>query len=192
MRTLLGVLSCLALLVLVSPKTPSAQAALPTPKVLSFSPASILAGQVVPLKVTVAGSGFGPRMTATANGVALPVQHEGSTQASLSIDAALLAQPVVDTIKLVDRQSRRVRETLDRRTLWAAQTPQFALTADLREAHERGARDGVAVTDDAALLERIGIEVIVVASSGENFKVTLPEDVARAEAILSGQTIAIG
>ena len=94
--------------------------------------------------------------------------------------AALLAAPVVDTIKVVDPQSRRVKATLDRRTLWAAQTPQFALAAELRGAHERARRDGVAVTDDAALLERSGIEVVVVPSTSENFKVTLPADVARA------------
>jgi len=97
--------------------------------------------------------------------------------------ASLLAEPVVDTIKLVDRDSLIVGATLDRGTLWAAQTPQFALTA----AHERGRLDGVAVTDDAALLERIGISVVVVASTSENFKVTLPGDVIRAETILNAR-----
>jgi 2-C-methyl-D-erythritol 4-phosphate cytidylyltransferase len=98
--------------------------------------------------------------------------------------AALLATPVVDTIKTADPQSLRVGATLDRRTLWAAQTPQFALTADLRAAHERARREGADATDDAALLERIGIEVVVVPSTSENFKVTLPDDVARARAVL--------
>jgi 2-C-methyl-D-erythritol 4-phosphate cytidylyltransferase len=101
--------------------------------------------------------------------------------------ASLLAEPVVDTIKLVDRDSLIVGATLDRGTLWAAQTPQFALTAELRAAHERGRLDGVAVTDDAALLERIGISVVVVASTSENFKVTLPGDVIRAETILNAR-----
>lgn len=102
--------------------------------------------------------------------------------------AALLATPVVDTIKTVDPQSLRVGTTLDRRTLWAAQTPQFALTAELRAAHERARRDGVEATDDAALLERIGIEVVVVPSTSENFKVTHPADVARAQAILEARS----
>ena len=104
--------------------------------------------------------------------------------------AALLAIPVVDTIKTVDPESGRVGATLDRRKLWAAQTPQFALTADLREAHERARRDGMDATDDAALLERIGIEVVVVPSTSENFKVTLPADVARAQAILQDRALA--
>jgi 2-C-methyl-D-erythritol 4-phosphate cytidylyltransferase len=98
--------------------------------------------------------------------------------------AALLAAPVVDTVKVVDAPSRIVKTTLDRRTLWAAQTPQFALSAELRAAHERARRDGVAVTDDATLLEQNGIEVIIVPATGENFKVTLPADVARAEILL--------
>ena len=98
--------------------------------------------------------------------------------------AALLASPVVDTIKVVEPQSWRVSATLDRRTLWAAQTPQFAMTAELRSAHEQARREGVAVTDDATLLEHAGIEVVVVPSTSENFKVTLPADIARAEAML--------
>jgi len=98
--------------------------------------------------------------------------------------ASLLAEPVVDTIKAVEPESRRILETLDRRMLWAAQTPQFAMSAELRAAHEDAHRAGIAVTDDAALLERVGIAVVVVPPSGENFKVTLPADVTRAEAIL--------
>jgi 2-C-methyl-D-erythritol 4-phosphate cytidylyltransferase len=105
---------------------------------------------------------------------------------------ALLATPVVDTIKVVDPASRRVSATLDRRTLWAAQTPQFALTSELRRAHESARGDGIAVTDDAALLERIGIEVVAIPSTGENFKVTLPADVARAEMILRERALASG
>lgn len=98
--------------------------------------------------------------------------------------AALLAAPVVDTIKVVDTATQMVRETLDRSQLWAAQTPQFALRSDLLRAHERAVADGIEATDDAAVLERIGIEVVVVPATTENFKVTLPEDVARAEAFL--------
>ena len=59
-------------------------------------------------------------------------------------------------------QSRTVVETLDRERLWAAQTPQMATAADLRRAHELAARDGAVATDDAVLLERAGIEVVVV------------------------------
>jgi 2-C-methyl-D-erythritol 4-phosphate cytidylyltransferase len=101
--------------------------------------------------------------------------------------ASLLAAPVVDTVKLVDRDSRRIVSTLDRTMLWAAQTPQFAATRDLCDAHERALRENFIATDDAMLLERIGIEVVVVPSTSENFKVTHPDDVARAHAILQAR-----
>lgn len=94
--------------------------------------------------------------------------------------ASLLAIPVVDTIKVVN-EARVVSQTLDRNVLWAAQTPQFATAGDMLRAHEAGMRDGVDATDDAMLLERIGVAVHVVPGSPENFKVTLPEDRTRAE-----------
>ena len=103
---------------------------------------------------------------------------------------AVLAIPVVDTVKVVNPKSLVVDRTLDRSTLWAAQTPQFALTADLAWAHERAAEERIDATDDAALLEAIGIEVVAVPSTSENFKVTLPEDLARAEAVLRGRQAA--
>ena len=96
---------------------------------------------------------------------------------------SLLAIPVVDTIKTVD-SSLRVTQTLDRGSLWAAQTPQFATRTDMLAAHEAGLRDGLEATDDAMLLERIGVNVHVVAGTPENFKVTLPEDHTRADQLM--------
>ncbi len=98
--------------------------------------------------------------------------------------ASLLAAPVVDTVKVVARGGRAVERTLDRTELWAAQTPQFATLADLRRAHEAAQRDGLEATDDAALLERIGVLVLVVPASGQNFKVTVRGDRDLAETIL--------
>jgi 2-C-methyl-D-erythritol 4-phosphate cytidylyltransferase len=102
--------------------------------------------------------------------------------------ACLLAAPVVDTIKTVDIESRRVTATLDRRLLWAAQTPQFARTAELRAAHERARREGFEATDDATLLEHEGIAIVIVPSTSENFKVTHDADVARAAVLLEQST----
>ncbi len=98
--------------------------------------------------------------------------------------AAVLAAPVVDTIKVVDPATMVVRKTLDRGELWAAQTPQFAMRRELERAHIEAQRNGFETTDDVALLEAIGIEVVIVAASSENFKVTHPQDVTRAEALL--------
>jgi 2-C-methyl-D-erythritol 4-phosphate cytidylyltransferase len=98
--------------------------------------------------------------------------------------ASLLAAPVIDTIKVVSPGSHTVTKTLDRTELWAAQTPQFATTVDLRRAHELGARDSREATDDAVLLERAGCRVVVVPATSENFKVTLRGDRELAAAIL--------
>ncbi len=95
--------------------------------------------------------------------------------------ASLLAIPVVDTIKVIDRNTNLIQHTLDRAVLWAAQTPQFATREDMHRAHEAGIRERIDATDDAMLLERIGVQVHLVPGSPENFKVTLPEDRDRAE-----------
>lgn len=97
---------------------------------------------------------------------------------------SLLAVPVVDTIKVVDNAKQTVKRTLDRDELWAAQTPQCATARDMRRAHLDAARSDVPASDDAALLERAGVQVTIVPGTPENFKVTVPEDLVRAEQIL--------
>jgi len=98
--------------------------------------------------------------------------------------ASLLGAPAIDTMKVVQPDTLRVMRTLDRKTLWAAQTPQCATARDLRRAHLEALRDRVEASDDAMLLERSGVEVVVVEASAENFKITNPEDLARADALL--------
>jgi 2-C-methyl-D-erythritol 4-phosphate cytidylyltransferase len=96
---------------------------------------------------------------------------------------ALLAVRVVDTIKRVGEDGK-VRATLDRSQLWAAQTPQFGTLTDLLRAHREAEQKGVRVTDDASLLELAGVDVVAVEGKPENFKITVPADLARAELIL--------
>lgn len=98
--------------------------------------------------------------------------------------ASVLATPVVDTIKIVDPVTMLVQRTLARGELWAAQTPQLAMRRDLERAHANADRVGFEATDDVALLEAIGIDVLAVPATSENFKVTHPHDVVRAEALL--------
>ena len=85
---------------------------------------------------------------------------------------ALVAQPVDDTLKRVEEG--RVVSTIDRAGLWRAQTPQAFHTAVLRDAHRRAAEEGFEATDDAALLERYGGEVLVIEGGARNLKVTGP------------------
>ena len=97
---------------------------------------------------------------------------------------ALVAIPVRDTIKRVS-ESGMVIETVPRQQSWLAQTPQTFRVPLIREAHIRAAAEGVTMTDDAALLERIGKTVKVIVGSLRNFKITTPDDLRLAEAILT-------
>lgn len=99
---------------------------------------------------------------------------------------AVAAVPVTDTLKRVDGGGR-VLETPDRGPLWRAQTPQGFPRALLVEAHRRAEADGATATDDAALVERVGGEVVVVLGSETNLKITRPSDLALARAILEGR-----
>jgi 2-C-methyl-D-erythritol 4-phosphate cytidylyltransferase len=102
-------------------------------------------------------------------------------------ESAISALPVVDTIKEVDDAGRIVR-TVERTKLWRAQTPQGFPRDIIVRAH-RAARDGrIAATDDAALCERLGIPVVVVAGSERALKITDEEDFVRAEAIARAHT----
>ncbi|MDQ2758761.1 MAG: 2-C-methyl-D-erythritol 4-phosphate cytidylyltransferase [Actinomycetota bacterium] len=90
--------------------------------------------------------------------------------------------PVVDTVKEVDDDGRVV-STPDRARLRAIQTPQGFARAVLEQAH---ALTGSAVTDDAALVERLGLPVLVVPGDPLAEKVTTPRDLALAQTMLSG------
>ncbi|WP_407271476.1 2-C-methyl-D-erythritol 4-phosphate cytidylyltransferase [Radiobacillus sp. PE A8.2] len=95
--------------------------------------------------------------------------------------AALLAVPVTDTIK--QRVGSQLH-TLDRQTLWAAQTPQAFRFDVIYDAHERAINEDYLGTDDASLVERLGKEVAIVRGSYDNIKLTTPEDLHRADTYL--------
>ena len=97
--------------------------------------------------------------------------------------AVLVAVPVFDTIKR--EKNGHVGDTVDRRDLWRAQTPQAFQFQDILAAHRRFA--GRELTDDAALAEAAGIPVMFVQGSERNFKVTTQEDMERAERMIGGQ-----
>ncbi|QJW47631.1 bifunctional 2-C-methyl-D-erythritol 4-phosphate cytidylyltransferase/2-C-methyl-D-erythritol 2,4-cyclodiphosphate synthase [bacterium BFN5] len=97
--------------------------------------------------------------------------------------AAIVAVPVKDTIKTVD-DNGFVTATPDRKTLWAIQTPQAFAYETLCEAYSYAKQHGVLATDDAALVEQIGVKVKIVQGSYANFKITTPEDLSFAAALL--------
>lgn len=100
---------------------------------------------------------------------------------------ALLACPATDTIKQADEQGR-VAATLDRRTIWLAQTPQ-AFRAEHLNAVSELLRSEREFTDEAAALEALGVGVRLVLSPATNLKITTPEDLRRAAAMIDGGQI---
>ncbi len=91
--------------------------------------------------------------------------------------------PVKDTVKEV--AGGRIVATPERARLWLAQTPQAFPREVIRQAHARALADGFRGTDDASLVERLGLPVTMLEGSYRNIKITTPEDLVLARAFLS-------
>ena len=103
------------------------------------------------------------------------------------VAGAVLSAPIVDTVRRVLPGGV---ETVDRTGLWRALTPQVFAFAPLRRALQDAARAGVAVTDEAQAMERIGIHAVLVSGSPFNIKLTRAEDLGVAAGILKmGESI---
>ncbi|MBW1668160.1 MAG: 2-C-methyl-D-erythritol 4-phosphate cytidylyltransferase [Deltaproteobacteria bacterium] len=90
--------------------------------------------------------------------------------------AVIAGLPAKETIKEVDKDNTVVR-TYDRASLWHAQTPQAFYYEDIKSAHKKAVEEGWAeVTDDALLLEKMGLPVKVVKGSEDNIKITTLHD----------------
>jgi 2-C-methyl-D-erythritol 4-phosphate cytidylyltransferase len=96
--------------------------------------------------------------------------------------AAIAAVPARDTVKIADKKGF-IHASPERRRVWQAQTPQIFDRALLERAH----RLPHPVTDDAQLVEKLGVKVKLVETSAENIKVTLPLDLKMAELILKSR-----
>jgi 2-C-methyl-D-erythritol 4-phosphate cytidylyltransferase len=100
--------------------------------------------------------------------------------------ATVLAVPVKDTIKSAN-DTLQIEKTISRDRLWAIQTPQTFERSVIREAHQRASQEGFIGTDDAALVERLGVQVKIVMGSYDNIKITTPEDLVIGEALLKNR-----
>lgn len=140
------------------------------------SVAAGLAALPTDTEVVVIHDGARPLVTAETIAAALSALEDG-------IDGVVVGHPAYDTIKSVD-PGGYVVATEDRSRLWVAQTPQVFRLATLRSAHERARAEGLLGTDDASLVERAGGCVRMVLGPRENIKVTVPEDLVIAEAVL--------
>jgi 2-C-methyl-D-erythritol 4-phosphate cytidylyltransferase len=95
--------------------------------------------------------------------------------------ASILASPIRATVKRVDPSSNKIVETVPREGLWQAQTPQVFRTDDLRRGYESSTGG---LTDDAQVIERLGISIRIVESPESNLKITTKEDLRTCEGLL--------
>jgi 2-C-methyl-D-erythritol 4-phosphate cytidylyltransferase len=105
--------------------------------------------------------------------------------AAQEAQAAVAAAPSTDTLKQV--AGGRIVATLRRDEVWRAQTPQTFAMALIWRAYERAVAEGWQTTDDAALVERLGVKPVVVESDWTNLKITTAADLLVAEALLAAR-----
>jgi 2-C-methyl-D-erythritol 4-phosphate cytidylyltransferase len=103
------------------------------------------------------------------------------------VGGCVVGVPVKDTVKEVS--DHRVVGTPARERLWLAQTPQAFPFSILRQAYDRALVENFRGTDDASLVERLGLPVAMVQGSYRNIKITTPEDLALAHAFLGEPTL---
>ncbi len=145
-------------------------------------------------------AGIGPDLVVLVHDAARPlvpaaVVHRVVAAVRAGHDAVVPGLPVTDTIKQVEPDAAapgRVVATPERSTLRAVQTPQGFTLGVLRRAHAAGAAraadEAGAATDDAALVEALGLDVWVVEGHEDAQKITTPRDLALAEVLLAGTT----
>jgi len=114
-------------------------------------------------------------------------QHLSSLiKAVCDTGACTIGVPVKDTIKTVEGST--ITGSPERSQLWQVQTPQGFQYRLIREAFDRADADSFVATDDASLVERLGHPVKMLEGDYRNIKVTTPEDILIAVAILGGTT----
>lgn len=104
-------------------------------------------------------------------------------EGAAELGACILGIPTFDTVKKVNPE-QEIIQTLQRDTLWLAQTPQVFEANLIKKAHEKAKQEGFMGTDDAALVERLGAAVKIIPGSRNNIKITHPEDLNLARAIM--------
>lgn len=102
--------------------------------------------------------------------------------------ACILGIPATDTLKTVSADGY-IGGTLDRQSIWLAQTPQVFRYELIRKAHERSRKEGITGTDDAELLEKaLGARIKIISGSKNNIKITTPEDLLLAGLLLKANS----
>jgi len=116
-----------------------------------------------------------------ARPLATPALFDACVSAAVAHGAAIAAAPVTDTLKRV--AAGKITETVPREHLWAAQTPQAFQVDLLKQAFDFATREQIEVTDEASILEAMGVPVAIVPSTSANLKITHKDDLWLAEAL---------
>lgn len=112
-----------------------------------------------------------------------PEQIESVFLAAREHGAAALAEPITDTLKRVDAELR-VLESIDRRQLYAMQTPQIFERDLLGEAYRAVVAEGLQITDEVSAVEHLGKTIRLVPNAEPNFKITFERDLPMADFVL--------
>ncbi|HUU91350.1 MAG TPA: 2-C-methyl-D-erythritol 4-phosphate cytidylyltransferase [Phycisphaerae bacterium] len=137
--------------------------------------------------LALAASDRGTELVAIHDGVRpliRPAVIAEALRVAVEYGAAVVGRPLDHTIKTVAKDGR-VAETVPRRGLWMAQTPQVFRREIISQAYERRGDMVGSVTDDAQLVEAMGQTVMMVPGDAANLKITTPEDLRVCEAILA-------
>lgn len=118
-----------------------------------------------------------------ARALITPEQIKAVVMSAYAHGAAIAATPATDTIKYAEGVT--IGETVPREKIWLAQTPQVFKDEIYRVAAYTAEKDGFVGTDDASLVENVGITVYLVDTGTDNFKVTYKTDMLRAEQLLN-------
>jgi 2-C-methyl-D-erythritol 4-phosphate cytidylyltransferase len=111
-------------------------------------------------------------------------QIESCFKTARASGACILGLPSAETLKEVDPRGT-IRQTRQREGIWMAQTPQVFKLAEILEAHRDALANAFLTTDDAALMERLGRPVKMMAGSRQNMKITTRDDLILAEAMVA-------
>jgi 2-C-methyl-D-erythritol 4-phosphate cytidylyltransferase len=106
-----------------------------------------------------------------------------SISKTIGYGATVVSIPVKDTVKAVSSDGEII-DTLDRKKLWLAQTPQTFQYDIIKKAYENAFLNNLSSYDDSSLVELLGIKVRTIMGSYKNIKITTPEDLIIAEAFL--------
>jgi len=113
----------------------------------------------------------------------IPVQIERVFQQCANHGAAAMAEPINDTLKRADADLV-VTGPVDRRELYAMQTPQIFERQLIVEAYRAVSAENISVTDEVSAVERLGRKVVLVVNDDFNFKITYPRDLQIAEFVI--------